>query len=290
MRSPLELPQSNPFSKGRLLGAKNYVSAENFVIIEAIARRKAHYSWRDENIWRGVAAEVSNSTAHERTPAQIADHFKKMVTAVRSAITELFVNTKLTWPARNSIDDEETLQTERVLYVSHLLNLMTAKGSSKKFFSRNWWSESVLLRLVELINSDEGRDYGIGDTNDSQFEVDLNSRVTLPSQLTSSLRAANQHVYKRKRDEIDEVVRIPGVAMENPRLDVLDEAIGQINYTKHLAETLAQSLSSTNSHQKILEARIKDLEDINAQLKHEVHQLRELIVSIGEKEGIDLGI
>jgi hypothetical protein len=273
-----------------LLGAKNYVSAENFVIIEAIARRKAHYSWRDENIWRGVATEVSNSTAHERTPAQISDHFKKMVTAVRSAITELFVNTKLTWPARNSIDDEETLQTERVLYVSHLLNLMTAKGSSKKFFSRNWWSESVLLRLVELINSDEGRDYGIGDMSDAQFEADLNARrATMPSQLSSNLRAINPNNYKRKRDEMDEdVVRIPGVAMEHPRMDILDEAIGQINYTKHLAENLAQSLSTTNSHQKILEARIKDLEDLNHQLKHEVHQFREVIEAIVQKESMGM--
>lgn len=276
-RINLELPQTNPFSKGRLLGAKNYVAAENFVIIEAIARRKAHYSWRDDNIWRAVAAEVSNSTAHDRTPAQISDHFKKMVMAVRSAITELFVNTKLTWPTRGSVEDEETLHAERMIYVNHLLSLMTGRGTSvKKYFSSNWWSDVVLLRLVELINSDEGRDYGNGNDMGEDFG-DMSDR----RHMNQSMALRAHQGSKRKRDDMgDQDMRMQGMIGDRLRSEVLDEALSQLQYVKHVAENVAQSLNTTNSNQKILESRVKDLEASNEELKHELHRMQELLKNV----------
>ena len=282
-RFGLDLPQTNPFSKGRMMGAKNYVAAENFVIIEAIARRKAHYCWRDDNVWRAVSMEVSNSTAHDRTPAQIADHFKKMVTAVRSAITELFVSTKLTWPTRVSIEDEDTLHAERLLYINHLLNQMTGKngGSSKKYFSSNWWSDVVLLRLVEMINSDDGREYGHMDMNDDFGDLD---RRNIQSMHNNSLRLSNQQNMKRKRDDLiiqeNDSSRLANVSIERQRSDVFEEALNQFQYVKQMAENVAHSVNTTTANQKILENRLKELENTNEELKREIHRMHEILKNI----------
>lgn len=238
----------------------------------------------DDQVWKVVANDVSKAMSYERTYDQLLEHFKKMLNAIQSAMKDLFNKVQLSWPVKNItitetiVNGDEHLEAQRILYVRHLLSIMTSKSNHAKYYSRNWWSENVLMRLLHILfvpeirlNNDLSSGRGIGITNNnehSQSDIDSSSE--------------NEPFTKRSRNgEIlnDSNENNHLISQGNNRM-AFEETI---SYTKRFVESLAQTLEISIGNEKRLEERVKLLEDEVIQLKQDLHDAITIIRSFASE-------
>lgn len=245
-------------SSGRLSGVKNWKTVEHICLIASVKSNKCFNTPGNHSAWKKIAEELSTG----RTPSTICDHFKEMVSKVRSAISVASVEQNFL-PMHVDSENEEEFNNRRRRYVQDLL---TSQAPKKALGTSAWWDADVLYELLVLMKTYDEEKGTSSAQNPEQIKAASDNKKR---KFAEEQKAKQDEVKKRREEEArerDEDKHMKAEMINNDKLK-LEQATVMNQTIKGLAQTLERAIAPStnddaiNSRLDALEASNKSLDD-----------------------------